>query len=59
MDAIKRNVENLTQASHKLAAAMYEGAGAAGAQSPGGESAGEAQPSSDEDVIDAEYEVKE
>ncbi|MBI4963792.1 MAG: molecular chaperone DnaK [Desulfomonile tiedjei] len=67
-EEIKRTLEELQQASHKLAEAMYQqaagaegagpGAGAAGAGAgPGGPQAS-AKP--DEDVVDAEYEeVKE
>ncbi len=61
--AIKTAIEELQQASHRLAEAMYQqagaGAGAAGAQGggPGPESAS-AQP--EEDVVDADFtEVKE
>jgi molecular chaperone DnaK len=67
-DRMKKTMENLTKVSHKLAEEMYKaggtpgggGPGAAGPQ-PGGN--GGAAPSEeakkDEDVIDAEYEVKE
>ncbi|MFP4052476.1 MAG: molecular chaperone DnaK [Phycisphaerae bacterium] len=64
-DAINKAVENLNQASHKVAQAMYE---STAQQAPGGATAGgaEAGPTEggkgngdDEDVIDAEYEVKE
>jgi molecular chaperone DnaK len=62
-DAIKAAVEELQQASHKLAEAMYQqaggDAGAAGAQpgGPGPESAGGGP---EEDVVDADFtEVKE
>jgi molecular chaperone DnaK len=65
--AIKRNMENLEQASHKVAEAMYQGtAGAAGAQqAPGGagpqpgQQGGQQKGEGDDEVIDAEYEVKE
>jgi len=59
--AIKRAMENLEKSSHKVAEAMYKTAGA-------GPQAGESAPPKDErkkgdkggdDVIDAEYEVKE
>ena len=60
-DVIKKKMELLTTASHKLAEEMYKaqapgGAGAA----PSGEapSGGGEAPKKDEDVIDAEYEVK-
>jgi len=69
LDAIKRGMENLQTATHKLAEAMYQkttagkGAHAAGPQAPGqpGEGPGrEEQPKSPDDqgVIDAEFEVK-
>ncbi len=55
---INRTVENLTQASHKLAEAMYQSAGpdAEGAQN--GADPGAADPNGaapDEDVVDAEF----
>ena len=55
---IKRLTEDLTQASHKLAASMYEQASQAGAQQAGAGPADMGQPGSsgsDEDVVDAEY----
>jgi molecular chaperone DnaK len=65
-DRIKKSLDNLTKVSHKLAEEMYKaggapggGAGAAGPQ-PGGDG-GAAAPGGekkDDDVIDAEYEVK-
>jgi molecular chaperone DnaK len=67
-DRIKKTMENLTSVSHKLAEEMYKaGGGAPGADRAGtGPQPGAAQgaPSGDgkkkdEDVIDAEYEVKE
>ncbi len=51
--AIERSLSELEKASIELGKAMYESAGAEGAT---GESA--EAPSSDDDVIDAEYEVK-
>jgi len=62
--AIKRAMENLEQASHKVAQAMYEGAGASagtGGQAPAGEAdkGEQKKPEGGDDVIDAEYEVKE
>ncbi len=60
-DVIKKKMELLSQASHKLAEEMYksqsapDGAGAA----PGGAATGGEEKKKDEDVIDAEYEVKE
>ena len=62
-DEIRRLSEELTQASHKLAEAMYQqasgtGAGQAGASAEQGRSA--QQGSADEDVVDADFEeVKE
>ncbi len=68
-DAIKRAMENVTQSSHKVAEAMYESAGEAQQAAPGAAPGGpeappQGEPPSDEgkggdDVIDAEYEVKE
>jgi molecular chaperone DnaK len=63
-DAIKKTMENLTTVSHKLAEEMYKGA--APAPGPGASPAPEANtdrgttdaPKKDDDVIDAEYEVK-
>ncbi len=70
-EEIKRLSEALTQASHKLAEAMYQqasqstggdagaqpGAGAAGAQAGGaGQAAGGASASADDDVVDADFE---
>jgi molecular chaperone DnaK len=55
---IKRLTEGLTQASHKLAASMYEQASQAGAQQGGAGPEDMGQPGSsrsDEDVVDAEY----
>jgi len=55
---IKRLTEELTQASHKLAASMYEQASQAGAQQGGAgpEDIGQQGSSGpDEDVVDAEY----
>jgi molecular chaperone DnaK len=55
---IKRLTEGLTQASHKLAASMYEQASQAGAQQGGAgpENTWQQGPSGpDEDVVDAEY----
>ncbi|MCE5276420.1 MAG: molecular chaperone DnaK [Planctomycetaceae bacterium] len=64
MSAITRATEALEQASHKVAEEMYKKAGAAGG-APGGEqtpppgAGGEGkEPKGGEDVIDAEYEVK-
>ena len=61
-DAIKKTMENLTTVSHKLAEEMYKTGGAAGGAQPAPEAStdrGTTGPKKDEDVIDAEYEVKE
>ncbi len=58
--AIKRAMENLEKSSHKVAEEMYKTAGAAAA--PQGEPAAPAEEEKkpgDDDVIDAEYDVKE
>jgi molecular chaperone DnaK len=72
-DVIKKKMELLTESSHKLAEEMYKAQSAAGGAAPGagpgpeaqtdrgaggGEAAG-GEKKKDEDVIDAEYEVKE
>ena len=62
--AIKKAMQNLEQSSHKVAEAMYKSAAAAGAgaQSQGEAPKDQAKDSKDkkgDDVIDAEYEVKE
>ncbi len=58
-DAITAALENLNQASIELGKAVYE-ATAAGAGTPGadGGATGDGDAASDDDVIDAEYEVK-
>jgi molecular chaperone DnaK len=58
-DAIKRAIQNLERQSHKVAEEMYKAAGAAGktAPPPGGEKPKGGK--GGDDVIDAEYEVKE
>ena len=66
-EAIKRAMQNLEQASHKVAEQMYQAAGGqargpAGAAAPGAEAPGDGGDSGGyggDDVIDAEYEVKE
>jgi molecular chaperone DnaK len=73
-DRVKKAIENLNSVSHKLAEEMYKGAGAqAGAAGAGptpppsdrathagaGPGAAGGEKKKDEDVIDAEYEVKE
>ncbi len=69
-EEIKRLSEALTQASHKLAEAMYQqasqstggdagaqpGAGAAGAQAGAEQAAGGASASADDEVVDADFE---
>ena len=60
-ERINRAVEELTQASHKLAEVMYQStqSGAAGAQAesppPGGEAETGTNAGQEEEVIDAEY----
>ncbi|MGD8835536.1 MAG: molecular chaperone DnaK [Desulfobacteraceae bacterium] len=63
VEAIKSKSEALTQASHKLAEAMYQQTsqeqGAPGAEA-GAQQAGGAAPNADDDVVDADFEeVKE
>jgi len=63
-EAIKRSMENLEKASHSVAKAMYEAAGkqqaaAAAAGSGADEGESEKKDKGGDDVIDAEYEVKE
>jgi len=65
-EAINRAIENLEKASHSVAEAMYKAGSAVG---PAGQTGGEQAPPADaagskkdkpgDDVIDAEYEVKE
>jgi len=61
--AIQRAMDGLNEASHKVAQQMYESAGATPGAAPGPEAApGAERPAGekgDEDVIDAEYDVKE
>jgi molecular chaperone DnaK len=56
VDNMKRATENLTKASHKLAEAMYQNAGAGAQQPPPSSGAGQQQSSgsSKDDVIEAE-----
>jgi molecular chaperone DnaK len=59
VNEIKRLSEELTQASHKLAEAIYQQASQAGAQQAGGDSPDASQSKSagdDDDVVDADYE---
>ncbi len=68
-EVIKKSMENLTTVSHKLAEEMYKAnpaaAGGGAAPQPGPEAStdrgttGGAEKKKDEDVIDAEFEVKE
>jgi len=63
-EELKRLTEELTQASHKLAEAMYQQAAQDGAQQPGADPGAGAQSeggaNQDEDVVDADFEeVKE
>ncbi len=55
---IKKLSDELTQSSHKLAEAMYQQASASqtGEQQAGAESAQQAKASTDEDVVDADFE---
>jgi molecular chaperone DnaK len=60
-DAIKSAIDDLTQASHALSKAMYEGSGQDGAAAAGGTGAGKAGSNGgkgEDDAIDAEFEVK-
>ncbi len=61
VEAIKAKSEALTQASHKLAEAMYqqtaqEGQGAPGADAGAQDAAGGAASNADDDVVDADFE---
>jgi len=63
-ERIKKTMDNLTSVSHKLAEEMYRGTGPAGGQAgpqpgPGPEAKTDRGAKKDEDVIDAEFEVKE
>ncbi|MFZ2633353.1 MAG: molecular chaperone DnaK [Desulfosalsimonadaceae bacterium] len=58
-DEIKRLSEELTQASHKLAEAIYQQASQAGAQQAGGDAQHDSHSKpagEDDDVVDADYE---
>jgi molecular chaperone DnaK len=57
--AIKRAMENLEKSSHKVAEEMYKSAGAAAAPQGEPAPAEEEKKPGDDDVIDAEYDVKE
>ncbi len=60
VDEIKQKVEALSQASHKLAEAMYQQASQDGQGAPGADGAGaaasDAGPKDDDDVVDADFE---
>ncbi len=61
MQALKNALEELNKQAQELGKAVYEQAGAgeqAGGQQQGGQAGGQGG-GGDEDVIDAEYEVKE
>jgi len=59
LDAIKSATAELEQASHALSKAMYESQQQQpGAEGAAGEAAGEAKKPGDEEVVDAEFEVK-
>jgi molecular chaperone DnaK len=58
VEEINKAIDNLTQASHKLAEAMYKSSTAAGAGSgaaAGGDGAGRQQQEKKKDVVDAEF----
>ena len=58
--AINKAIENLEQASHKIAQAMYDQSAAQQGEAGAPTGAPQDQPKDDgDDVIDAEYEVKE
>ncbi len=56
--AIKKSMDNLQAISHKLAEEMYKAGGAGAAGGPAPEAQSDRATKKDEDVIDAEYEVK-
>ncbi|MCJ7744683.1 MAG: molecular chaperone DnaK, partial [Actinobacteria bacterium] len=56
VQAIKTSMENLVQASHKLAEQVYAQASAAGGTPGSGEAEADSS-SGEEEVIDADYEV--
>jgi molecular chaperone DnaK len=59
MSDMESAYERLTQASHQVAAVLYQSAsengGAPGAEAPGTDGTGDAAPAGDDEVIDAEY----
>jgi molecular chaperone DnaK len=58
VDAVKSGMDRLNEATHKLSAKIYEQAAGAGAQPQAGPQAGPGAGSSPDDVVDAEFEVK-
>jgi molecular chaperone DnaK len=56
VEAIKRGIESLTQASHKLAEIMYSQAGQQPGGGPGAGAAGPDEGKKDDDVVDADFE---
>ncbi len=58
-DAIKRTMESLEKSSHKATEAMYKSAAEAAKSAGAAASEGKEPKKGDDDVIDAEYEVKE
>ncbi|CAG0972300.1 heat shock 70kDa protein 1/2/6/8 [Geobacteraceae bacterium] len=56
LDAIKQATDALTQASHKLAEAVYAKTQAEGAAEPGAEAAGDTGAKGGEKVVDADFE---
>ncbi|MBT1073896.1 molecular chaperone DnaK [Geobacter grbiciae] len=56
VDAIKQATDALTQASHKLAEAVYAKTQAEGGAQPGAEAAGDASAKGGEKVVDADFE---
>ena len=61
VDAVRSAISELEQASHAFSQTLYSaGAAAPGGEQPGAEAAGEGQgPDTDDEAIDAEFEVKE
>ncbi len=57
-EAIKRSMEALQTTAQELGKAMYEAAGQQAAGGDGSASGGNSENANDDDVIDAEYEVK-
>ena len=58
LSKIKSAAEQLEQASHAMSKAMYESAAAAGKTADGGQQTAAEGAKSDDDAIDAEFEVK-